>query len=87
MGALESRARLVMVNLLEPEPGEPPFHRRLPIAELRARAVRGGLRSYRVHHGRSHLLAYEPGPAGALARARGRALVAAEAARRRVASR
>jgi SAM-dependent methyltransferase len=61
LGELERRARLVLVNLLEPEPGETALHHELPIAELLEHAVASGLRSYARHHGRSHLVLYEPG--------------------------
>jgi len=85
LAELERRAALVLVNLLEGDDGEHPLHRELPIAELRARAVARGLRSYSIHHGRSHLIAYEPGRAGPLGRARGTARVAAGRLRRRLA--
>jgi SAM-dependent methyltransferase len=78
LGEMESRARLVVVNLLdEPAEGEaePEFHHELPIDAIVDRAVAAGLRSYSIHHGRSHLLAYEPGEAGTARRARGRAAV------------
>jgi SAM-dependent methyltransferase len=81
LAELEARADLVVINLLEPEPGEPEFHHELPIAQIGDRAVTAGLRSYEIHHGRSHLLAYEPGSAGALRRLRGRWALAS--ARRR----
>lgn len=68
LAALEDRARLVMVNLLETSAEEDPLHRELPIADLLRRAARQGIRSYRVHHGRSHLLAYRPGQVGAFGR-------------------
>jgi SAM-dependent methyltransferase len=61
LAELERRARLVAVNLLEPEPGDIDLHHDLPIAELRRHAARlGRLRGYRVYYGRSHLLLYEP---------------------------
>jgi SAM-dependent methyltransferase len=85
LGEMESRARLVLVNLLdEPADGEaePDFHHELPIDAILDRAVAAGLRSYSVHHGRSHLVAYEPGEAGAMRRAKGRAMVAAARVRR-----
>ena len=88
LGEMERRADLVAVNLLEPGPAErePASHRELPIAAIRSRAVDRGLRSYRIHHGRSHLVAYEPGgePAAALARLRGRAAILVAEARRRL---
>jgi 2-polyprenyl-3-methyl-5-hydroxy-6-metoxy-1,4-benzoquinol methylase len=59
--ALESRARLVLVNLLESGPDELSLHHELPLAELIEHAVTSGLRSYALYHGRSHLVLYEPG--------------------------
>jgi SAM-dependent methyltransferase len=82
---VEARADLVVVNLLdEPEADEPEpeFHHELPIDAIVDRAVAAGLRSYSIHHGRSHLLAYEPGEAGTLRRVKGRAAVAAARVRR-----
>ncbi len=85
LAELESRARIVLVNLLEPEPGEDPeFHRELPIGAIGRRACAAGLRGYRIHHGRSHLVAYAPGKAGALGVLRGRLEVGAERLRRRL---
>jgi SAM-dependent methyltransferase len=86
LAQLERRAGLVVVNLLEPGPAErePASHHELPIDAIRARAVDLGLRSYRIHHGRSHLVAYEPGEADALARLRGRAAIMVAKARRRL---
>lgn len=55
---IEARARTVIVNLLEDDPGDPGFHRTLPIEAIHARAVERGLAAYRLYHGRSHLLAY-----------------------------
>jgi SAM-dependent methyltransferase len=73
---LESRARLVLVNFLEPDAGYDPLHRRLPIGDLVRHAAGHGLRRYRVVGGRSHLVLYEPArPRGLRARvalARGR---------------
>lgn len=62
---LEQRARVVAVNLLAPEPGDTHLHHELPIAELRERAARRGLLTYRVLQGRSHLLIYRGTPAQA----------------------
>jgi 2-polyprenyl-3-methyl-5-hydroxy-6-metoxy-1,4-benzoquinol methylase len=62
---LERCARLVVVNVLEPVPGETALHHALPVAELLRHASRNGLRHYRRYHGRSHLLAYAPGRRGA----------------------
>jgi SAM-dependent methyltransferase len=87
LGELERRARLVAVNLLEPEPGDIDLHHDLPIAELRDHAARAGrIRAYRIYYERSHLLVYEPGldrRAGAAGRLRNRARIAAEGVRRR----
>lgn len=58
LSRLESLGRLVMVNFLEPEPGDTHLHRDLDVAGLVGRAERHGLLSYRVHHGRSHLVVY-----------------------------
>ncbi len=65
LGEMEQRAQLVEVNLLEPEPEDQELHRELPIGELLRHAGRHRLVSYRVFHGRSHLLLYLPKPAGA----------------------
>jgi SAM-dependent methyltransferase len=85
LGELERRAALVVVNLLEPGPAErePASHRELPIAAIGRHAAARGLRSYAIHHGRSHLLAYAPRRATALGRLRGRLAIAAARARRR----
>jgi SAM-dependent methyltransferase len=72
---MEASAATVVVNLLEPAEGDPSHHRDLPIRELLARAARHRVRAYAVHHGRSHLVAYDSGPSGALARLRSRARV------------
>jgi SAM-dependent methyltransferase len=56
---LERRARLIEVNLLEPAPADQDLHHALPIGELLVWAGRHRLRSYRVHHRRSHLVVYE----------------------------
>jgi SAM-dependent methyltransferase len=59
LGELESRARLVLVNFLEEDAN--PLHERLDIPALLDHAAARGLRRYRIHHGRSHLVLYEPG--------------------------
>lgn len=61
LARMEALADLVLVNFLEPEPGETRLHRALPIAALLAHARARGLRRYRLYHGRSHLVAYAPG--------------------------
>ena len=71
---LEKRARIVMVNLLEPDPNDIHLHKPLPIKELIARAESKGLVYYRNFYGRSHLIAYRSGAKASLAgRAIGRA--------------
>jgi SAM-dependent methyltransferase len=59
LGELESRARFVLVNFLEGE-DDNPLHERLDVPALLDHATTRGLRSYRVRHGRSHLVLYEP---------------------------
>jgi SAM-dependent methyltransferase len=73
LGELEGRAGLVLVNFLEPEEGETALHRELPIGDLLRHAAGRDLRAYRVHHGRSHLVAYDPSPVGGAAALRSRA--------------
>ena len=68
LGELESRAALVMVNLLEPEPGETELHHELPVPRLLDHACRRRLLAYEVHHGRSHLLLYAIGEPSGLRR-------------------
>ncbi len=60
LGELERRARLVEVNFLAPAPGEPELHHRLPIGALMRHVVRRRVVVYRLLHGRSHLVIYEP---------------------------
>lgn len=73
---MESRAGLVMVNLLEPELEEQEIHHELPIGPILDRAARGTLRFYRIYASRSHLVAYEPSEAGPTRRAGNRARLA-----------
>lgn len=75
---LEARAALVVVNLLEAEPGETRLHHRLPIRSLLDHAAQARLRSYRIHHRRSHLVAYaaREGPPSAIRRLAGRVRLA-----------
>ncbi len=84
LAEMERLARIVLVNLLEPEPGETELHHELPVRALRAHAATRGLRYYRVHHGRSHFVIYEPASAGLLRRLQGRGRLLAEAGRRRL---
>lgn len=82
LAAMEQRAGVVVVNLLEPDPGgDPAFHRELPIAAIRRRAAERGLLRYRVHYERSHLVAYGNRGGGGV---RKRAAAIARRLRRRV---
>ena len=63
LGEMEQRARLVVVNFLEPEPGDQDLHHELPIRELLDHVAAHRLRKYTLMHRRSHLVLYEPGPA------------------------
>jgi SAM-dependent methyltransferase len=60
LNELERRARLVEVNFLEPSPEDQDLHHVLPISALLAHAARRRLCCYRLFHGRSHLVLYEP---------------------------
>jgi SAM-dependent methyltransferase len=77
LARLEELAELVVVNFLEPEPGETRLHHELPIADLLAHARARGLRRYRRYHGRSHLVAYAPRRSGPRARVAAGAALAA----------
>jgi hypothetical protein len=57
---MEQRAGLVVVNFLEPEPGDQDLHHDLPIRELLDYVARRRLRRYALLHRRSHLVLYEP---------------------------
>ena len=74
MGELESRADIVAVNLLEPDPHDVHLHKPLPIPALLDRAERQGILRYRKYHGRSHLVIYRSGGGGGL-RAKARSAV------------
>jgi hypothetical protein len=80
---MEKRAALVEVNLLGPDPGDQDLHHELPIEEILARAARLQLVSYKLLHGRSHLVLYRPQPSGPGGRALGRARLAAGRVRAR----
>lgn len=58
LAELEARAPVVLVNLLEPDPGDTHLHRELPIPEILDHARSRGLLHHAVHHRRSHLVAY-----------------------------
>src|SRR4051812_24725114 len=64
LGEMESRARLVEVNFLEPEVDEQALHYRLPVSRLVRHAARHPLRYYRVLYAGSHLVLYESRMAG-----------------------
>lgn len=76
LASMEAAAGLVLVNVLEPEPGETTLHHELPVAAIERHAASRGLRALELHHGRSHVLLYDPRPAGPLARLGGHARVA-----------
>ncbi len=65
---LESLADIVVVNFLAPTPHDTHVHKDLDIPALLRRCADLGLRHYRIHHGRSHLVAYStrPRPAGTI---------------------
>jgi 2-polyprenyl-3-methyl-5-hydroxy-6-metoxy-1,4-benzoquinol methylase len=63
LGEMEQRAKLVVVNFLEPEPGDQDLHHELPIRDLLAYVARHKLRHYALLHRRSHLVLYESAPA------------------------
>jgi hypothetical protein len=87
LAEMEARADTVLVNLLESAPDDPEVHHELPIEAILERASDLGLRSYGIHHGRSHLVAYRPAPSGAAARLINRARIRAHAGRHRVGAR
>jgi SAM-dependent methyltransferase len=76
IGELEARAEVVAVNFLEPVPGETALHHPLPVDRLLSHCAHRRVLSYRVHHGRSHLVLYRPGATGARDRILGRAVLA-----------
>jgi SAM-dependent methyltransferase len=76
LARMEEQAALVLVNFLDPEPGETELHRELPVADLVRHAADRSLRSYSVHHGRSHVVLYGPEPARGPARLRSLAALA-----------
>jgi SAM-dependent methyltransferase len=78
LGEVESRAGLVVVNFLEPRPDDISLHHhQLPVDRLLAHCARRRLVSYRIFHGSSHLVVYEPGRGSARTRAVGQAKLAA----------
>jgi len=72
LSQLESRATVVAVNFLEPEPGDTHLHKPLPIPELLDHAAEQGILRYRIYHQRSHLVVYRGSrPAARVGRTRG----------------
>jgi hypothetical protein len=71
--AMEAQAGAVLVNFLDPEPGETTLHHQLPVADLLARSARRGLRRYARLHGRSHVVLYDRERAAGWGRLRARA--------------
>jgi SAM-dependent methyltransferase len=67
---LESLGRLVLVNFLEPEPGETVLHYRLPMRGLMRHVGRRRLLRYRVVDGFSRVVLYDPHPVRGAARVR-----------------
>jgi SAM-dependent methyltransferase len=61
LARLERSARLVMANFLRGGEEYAEVHRPLPVRRLVLHAATRGLRHSGVYHGRSHLVAYEPG--------------------------
>lgn len=80
LGAMEAAADRVLVNFLEPEPGDTTLHHDLPVAALVRHAARQRLHAYRVLHRRSHVVLYETGAATRAARTRNAGRVAARRA-------
>lgn len=73
---LERHARHVLVNFLDPEPGETELHHDLPVGELLRRSAKRELLRYRCLYGRSHLVLYRSRPAHGLDRGRSLAALA-----------
>lgn len=70
LATMEARAQRVLVNLLEPEPGETVLHHRLDVKALLRRSADRRLVRHRRLHGRSHLVLYDVRPARGLRRVR-----------------
>ena len=73
---MERLGRHVLVNFLDPEPGETELHHPLPVRELLERCARRELLRYRRYHGRSHLVLYRTGTARGIRRLRSLAVMA-----------
>jgi SAM-dependent methyltransferase len=80
---METRARLVEVNFLEPEPGDQELHHPLPIDALLRHVADHPVRFYDLLHDRSHLVIYESAPASRPTRLFGRIRIALGRARPR----
>jgi SAM-dependent methyltransferase len=76
LAELERRAEIVAVNFLEPLPDETALHHPLPVDRLLAHCAKRRVVSYRVHHGRSHLVLYDSREAGRGERIAGGAVLA-----------
>jgi len=76
LAEMERLARIVLVNLLEPEAGETPLHHPLDVPALLDRAAGSGPLHYRRYWERSHLVAWGAGPAAGWRRTRTRARLA-----------
>jgi len=85
LAELEARARLVMVNFLEPVADDITLHHPLPVDRLLRHCARRRLVSYRIRYGRSHVVLYDPRSAGLWRRALGRAVLVGGRLRREVA--
>ena len=86
---LERLGAIVVVNFLEPTPDDVHVHKPLPVDALLDHTVARGLVSYRLHHGRSHLVAYrgDGATAGPKDRAVGRLRIARDRMRQARANR
>lgn len=82
LARLEQLAAVVVVNLLAPVPDDVHVHKPLPLPALLRYVQERGLISYRLLHGRSHLVAYRGTPASARDRWVGRARRARDVLRR-----
>jgi len=80
LATMERSARRVLVNLLEPVPGDLDVHHDLPIRALLRHVARRRLRHHRRYHGRSHLVLYDARPARGLHRLRSAAVLHASRA-------
>lgn len=80
---MESRARLVAVNLLEFEEHEQDLHYELPIRDLLAHVGQQTLVLYEILHGSSHFVIYEPTKSARLRAARQGLRIRAEQLRHR----